>query len=258
MNQSAMIEETGGRTPGIDFQRIHRAILVEPALLHPSLADLQESFEAGLAVAQTEEVDDGQVAIGYSRVIPLLSREQITALDLPVDFPDIYELGTVFVLPEYRGQRIAEGLQRQLIRRFKQQLDQNEILILGTTKTRKVLHQLDKLADEGVEFYHSRHTEFPHLAPVTCVCEPDFGSGFQFGTECPQRITETEMETIHQTLPRNGVILLRDVDKIPCTMFVSNRDLAARVDTTIAQAYGQDASAQEAFVNRLVELNYFL
>ena len=241
----------------VDFSMLHTAIMRESALLHPSLATMQESYLTGLGVAHTVENDGQNVAVGYARVIPLLSFEQREQLSLPGNFPDVYELGTVIVHPDYRGRGISEQLQRELIRRFKGRLDEESLLILGTTKTRKVLHILDKLSDEGVSFYHCRHTEFPHIAPLTCICSPYFGEGFQHTTDCSKRVTEPQVIFIRQILTKTSRELNIQTDKIPCTMFISDKELAERMDATLADLYGGGNFAQERFVNRLKEIRYF-
>lgn len=248
---------------GVDFGPIHAAIQEEGALLHPSLEAMQESFAAGLAVAQTEEVDGRQVAVGYSRLIPFLTPEQVSQLGLPEEFPAIAELGTVFVSPPFRGHGMAESLYRELFVRFQEPLSDGRLLVIGTTKTAKVLHQLAKLQDMGINVHAGRHTEFPNLAPVTCVCVPEFGSGFQFGTECSARITEPDALIVREAMPRKGVIMLQEVGsngargKIPCTLFVSDRGLAAQTDQMIADAYGGGFAAQQTFVDRLDGIDYY-
>ncbi len=246
---------------GVDFGPIHAAIQQEGALLHPSMEAMQESFAAGLAVAHTEDVDGRQVAVGYSRLIPLLGEEQIQELGLPAEFPLLAELGTVFVSPQYRGHGMAEGLYRELFGRFRESMQGGRLLVIGTTKTAKVLHQLEKLRDMGINVHAGRHTEFPNLAPVTCVCNPDFGSGFQHGPDCSERVTESDAQRIREALPGRGVIMLRDVSngdpsKIPCTMFVSDRALAASADRMISETYGMP-TAQQIFVDRLGGINYY-
>lgn len=255
-------EKLPRKEPSVDFGPIHASIQEEGALLHPSLETMEESFAAGLASVYTEDVAGRKVAVGYSRLIPLLAPEQVAELGLPREFPAIAELGTVFVAPLFRGRGIAENLYRELFARFSEPLVEGRLLVLGTTKTAKVLHQLAKLQDMGLNFHAGSHTEFPHLAPVTCVCVPDFGYGFQFGVECPARITESDAQVVRDCTKRQEIILLSDVKrngdrgKIPCTMFVSDRNLAHQTDRMIADAYG-GREAQQTFVERLAAIDYY-
>lgn len=232
----------------ISFERLQQKISTEPSLLHASVDAMKDSYNKGLAVARP---DGDKNAIGYARFIPLLSREQIQTLGLPSSFPDIYELGTVFVDPIYRGQGLSDKVQRDLLLLMKERLDNKSLLVLATTKTRKVLRTIDRISkEEGIPFYFSPHTEFPHVSPTTCVCHPTFGEGFQYTTACPQRITLGEMNEVKSTLRIN-----KEDDKIHCTMLVSDRALTQEMDKTIEKAMNE--GGQRRLVRKLKQLNYY-
>ncbi|HUD44139.1 MAG TPA: GNAT family N-acetyltransferase [Patescibacteria group bacterium] len=240
----------------VDFRFLYAAIAKEPTLLHPALATLQASYDAGLAVVNI--IDGTNIANGYSRIIPLFTEEQRQQLDLPNDLADIAELGTVFVHPDFRGRRIAEDLQRQLLQQVKPQIDDQNLLIIGTTKTLKFLHILDRMGEEtGISFYHCRHTEFPHLAPVTCICEPDFGEGFQHRPDCTTRVTETQIFSIRDLLAQREKVTHCKEYKIPCTMFVSSESLAGELDKIIAGMFENRVTSQSEWVNRLIKNGYY-
>jgi len=241
----------------INFSDLHTQIIREPALLHPSLEEMVQSYENGLGVTKTVRTDHGETAIGYSRLIPLLSDEQKVSLGLPLNFPDIYELGTVFINPEFRGRGIAENLQLELLLRFKNRIVVGKLLVLGTTKTQKVLHLLEKMKEHGFEFYICRHTEFPNLSPLTCICTPPFGEGFQITSDCSKRVSSEEIVFINKVLPEVDKKNFPKNDAIACTMFVSSRKLAYEVDNQLLKIHGDNPTSQGLLIRRLKDIGYY-
>ena len=137
-----------------------------------------------------------------------------------------------------------------------------QILIVGTTKTPQLTSVLDRLATEfktsaesepvnyPTEFKFCNREQFPFVTPFTCVCNPDFGSGYQHGDICSY--TNTEIQGFisgKSILP----VVENAQDNIPCSMFISSITLAAETNQKIESLYGK----RENLVNKLVELNYY-
>src|SRR5579872_5413685 len=254
-NEQLQLENVDtSRIKSVSFEYLHVSIQQEPALLHPSLEDMVKSYEDRLGVAKTVKMDQIEVAVGYSRLIHLLSKEQKVRLELSMDFPDIYELGTVFVHPAFRGRGIAEDLQRELLLRFKDRIDARKLLVLGTTKTLKVLHMLDKMRRYGFNFYHSRHTDYPNLSPLTCICTPPFGEGFQITKNCSKRVSSEMVVFLSNSLSR---VDKRNSDAIPCTMFVSSKSLADEIDDLLGKSKGDGPNSQRLLIRSLKNMGYY-
>ncbi|HVZ12390.1 MAG TPA: hypothetical protein VG965_05150 [Patescibacteria group bacterium] len=231
-----------------NFAHIQTIISAESNLLHPDLASLERSFDQGLAVA----LNLGDETVGLVRFTPLLDEELKQAIGIP-DFPSIWELGTAIVAAEHRGKGLYNKLQNGLLESFKDEMSQGRLLVLGTTKTIAVLKALRKTEELGLDFHIGEHTEFPMIAPFTCVCTPDFGCGFQLTKDCPQRVAGSQLISLDEIAESSY-----DKTKIPCTMFVSSKNLASQIDDDLMLKFSEGLdSPQAALVNRLKGVGYY-
>ncbi len=232
-----------------DFARIAEMISSEPSLLHPDQASLQESFAKNQAVVMY----DDEKLIGFVRFTPLLTPQLKEQIGLPENFPDISEIGSAVLLnsPEYRGKGLYAPLRNRLLETIKDRVEEEKLLVLGTTKNIAVYKVLPQSSELGIDFYTSRHTEFPMIAPFTCVCSPDFGCGFQLSTECPERVEEDQLINLINISESNK-------GKIPCIMYVSDKSLAERMDKSLGYYFGgYDLPPQQTLVQRLVQNAYY-
>lgn len=139
-------------------------------------------------------------------------------------------------------------MRSRLLETVKGKIGSGEMLVLGTTKSIIVYNVLSKSRELGIDFYTSVHTEFPMIAPFTCVCNPDFGSGFHISTSCFARADDKD-------IPRLGEVAAgsKTGTKIPCIMYVSSRELASEINHQLEEHFG----SQDSLVESLQGINYF-
>lgn len=232
-----------------DFGKIADMISHESMLLHPTARSLQESFDRHQAIVMY----DREELVGFVRFTPLLDSLLKDKIGLSQEFPDISEIGSAVLLnePEYRGKGLYAPLRNKLLETVSDKAIGGDILILGTTKNIAVYKVLQNSKELGLDFYPCRHTEFPMIAPFTCVCTPDFGQGFQLSGECPQRVETNQLINLEQ-------IADETYGKIPCVMYVSDKDLARKMDAELLQTFGDNMiNAQTELVQRLKVNNHY-
>lgn len=209
------------------LERIHAGMQEESALLPTSIDSLRRSYDNGLGIALVTKEGD---AVGFLRFSQLLGAREKEQLGLPVDFPDVLEIGSAYINPSHRGGLYAR-FRGVALEHILERMQKGEVLVLGTTKTAKVLHANRHALDLGLQFEELVHTDLDGIAALTCVCTGDFGSGRQFGSGCPRRVTHQQLENIHTIASEQG-------GKIPCTMYVSDGALARRIDVQIINIFG--------------------
>lgn len=95
----------------------------------------------------------------------------------------------------------------------------------------------------GVGLFNVVHTskETENIAPLTCVCTPDFGLGFQFTKQCPKRVTQDQLGKLVQ-------LAANTPDReIPCIMYVSNLNLATSISKQLGDALNQEQNGHGQF-----------
>lgn len=234
-----------------DLYRVLDAIHHEPkTLLQPSLESLENSFRRGKAVV----LMDGDDALGYVRFSPLLDPEKKERLGLPENFPDIDETGTAIIVPDHRGNKYYPKMRTELIKMAVDDIRERRLFVLGTTKNPRVIESLDDAVDKtGIEFEIVNRHEIPMIAPFTCVCEGDFGNGFQNGTECHQAPTDLQLVQIETHELWKNRIREDENGKIPCTIYVSSLDLAREMERELMDRFG----SQEALIDALLANGHY-
>jgi hypothetical protein len=224
------------------FPTLAAAIAQEPHILHPTSEALLESFDSGLALLATDPNHDHR-PIGYLRLEPLLSADLKDRLGLPDDFPEIMELGTMFVdpSPEYRGRGHIKRMCQVLFRQKEAELKSGQLLVIGTTKDYRVLLALQSL--ESAQFQPLHHLDLAHVAAFTCICTGNFGQGYQYSANaCPERIGPEYQDKL-DILARH--LAEQESTKIPCVMFADNIEKAKRIDEQLKQFFGGDSSVEK-------------
>jgi hypothetical protein len=241
--------------PRPDFTEILEAMKMEKGvLLQPTLKSLVESYEAGLACA----LIDGERPVGYVRFSPLLEVNLKDKLALDDNIPDIYEIGSAIILPDHRGKGYYPRLRNGLLNLVADKVNNKELLVIGTTKSIKVIEVLEHATDLGINFSLSRHGEYPGIQCLTCVCKPDFGYGVQHDIfVCPKTITESELAAL-QNIPdyqthKKEVDSLSTNGQIPCVLYISDKDLARRTSDVLISKLG----SIKKFVKELKGQNYY-
>ncbi len=233
--------------PDPDLMSVHQTMLGEPTLLHPGIGDLKDSYDAGMAAVMT---DESGVVCGYARLSPLVAPELRTKLGLPSTIPEVWEIGSAVIQREHRGNGRYSAFRRSLLQAHINAIHEGKVLVLGTTKNIAVMKVLPDAAVIGINFYPCVHTEFPMIAPLTCVCEPDFGSGFQHGAHCDSRTTQVALDTLLKNLSQENQ--LRS-PQTACTMYVSDYNLAATTNAALVEHFG----SQEGLISALKAQDYF-
>lgn len=224
------------------LESLHAGMQNESALLSTTVESLQSSYDAGLGIALTTKSGE---AVGFLRFSQLLGAEQKDKLGLPEDFPDVLEVGSAFIHPNYRGGLYAQ-FRSAALELILDNIHENKTFVLGTTKTIKVLETNPHAEELGIHFEEMVHTDLDGIAVLTCICEGDFGSGRQFGYECPRRVTRSQLANIHS-------IAAEKDGEIPCTMYVSSGPLARRMNSQILERFG----SFENWINALQRIGYY-
>lgn len=241
---------TRGRIP--DLREIHSVMRHEKNMLHPPIGEIVRSFADGLACVLVDGEGSKERAVGYYRFIPLMDGGLKERLGLPIDFPDIWEMGSAVILPEYRGHHLARLLSDTLLGSQAARIRNHELLILGTTKTIKVVriheHALRGGSDE-LSFHICRHTDFSNIAALTCVCEGPMGTGMHLDYECSRRADTGAVESIRRS-ELSELPAARGPD-IACVMYVSSRELAESINRRLG------AQFDGLFASKLKEIGYY-
>lgn len=232
-----------------DLRALNHEMNTEHSLLLPTTVEEMElSFRDGLAIVLTSEKGD---AVGYLRFSPLLDEMKKRRLELPCDIPDILEIGSAYISPSYRG-GVYSAFRNEALSMILPKIQSEKILVLGTTKAIKVLHAAQHAEELGINFQRIVHTDLDMIAPLTCVCHGTFGRGMQSSQFCPRRITQREIQNVDAiSEERNG--------KIPCTMYVSNSDLAERTNDRLRNMFNaiNPRNPQQAWIQALRGVQHY-
>jgi hypothetical protein len=210
-------------------------------LLQPTLESMQASYKKGLASVLL----DGERTVGYVRFSTLLDDDLKTKLNLESSVPNVYEIGTAIILPEYRGNGFYPQLRNNLLSLVEDQMKTGELLVIGTTKSVRVAEVMKEARKMGINFSITRPGEYPGIQCLTCVCKPDFGVGVQFDVyECPKTMEEGKLINLRNIAELDGKTHHREIlqfspdGKIDCVMYVSDVNLAQRTSDKLIGVFG--------------------
>ncbi len=228
------------------------------ALLQVDPRKLEVSLLQGLAAVIMAGEEGQDVPVAISRLIPLISTELAEELGLPEELRGICEMGSVFVHASNRNQGLGTLVQQATLEASSTALSNGSQLVIGTTKEIRELRALGHIAGmRGVSFKPTHHLDYPFIAPLTCVCKPTespFGTGFQYGEACVQRVDRAQVPDIivRSKIPHRQEMQMYDTH-IPCTMFISSTDTAQRFSDGYREFFG----SRENMVRRLMEVGYY-
>lgn len=232
-----------------DLYSLHELMQKESGMLLPTTIDsLRASYDAGLAAVLVNL--EGE-PVGFARFSVLLDDRKKEALGLPESFPDILEFGSAFIHPDYRG-GVYGAFKNEVLQLVIKGIKQRKVLVLGTTKWFPVIQATLHAREIGVNFSQIVHTDLDMLAPFTCTCNPDFGSGFHRGPECFQRINHDELNNL-------SIVASERRGKIPCTMSVSDISLAREMNASLQQHFQKinSLNPQSELVNALLREGHY-
>lgn len=228
-----------------DLAPVQRAIEKEKAMLHPSLEELQQSWRDGLTVIA---IVNGEV-VGHLRLCKLLDGPLKQRLNLPKDFPEIWETGSGWVHPDYRDTGgIFTQMRYMLLDSQINEIKSKRLLVLGTTKHIAVIKGVRTSAERlGLEFEFVRHLKYPFVAAFTCVCTGELGTGMHSELECPQRTSEDQLvDTLRRADAKRAIngngngnsgsqlpVVSNNDGWIMCSMYVSDKELAQSIDNQL-------------------------
>lgn len=228
------------------------------ALLQVDPRRLEDSLRQGLAAVIMAGEEGKKVPVAISRLIRLISEELASQLGLPEELRGICEMGSVFVRAANRNQGLGTLVQEATLKASAETLSNGSQLVIGTTKEIRELRALGHIAGmDGVAFKPTHHMDYPFIAPLTCVCNPTespFGTGFQYGEACVQRVDRAQIPDIvvRSKIPRRQDVQMYDTH-IPCTMFISSEKTAQRFNDGYREFFG----SRENMVRRLIEVGYY-
>jgi len=249
----------------IGFDTVVQGIAGEAArVLQVTAADLEMSFNNAMSavIGRNDHLPRKAVkALGHVRFSPLLDPRLMEKLGVE-DCPQIWEMGTGFMDPNtLRGKGLYGPLRNVLLKMHLEQINSGQVLIIGTTKTKAVLNVLKEAMAVELGAFYANHLAIPYISAFTCVCEGNFGQGFQHGINaCGKRTDQSaappavffnaqEQMQINQIIPdQTGII--------PCYLYAYGKPEAAlRIDDRLRQKFG----SVDALVNRLrqPDINYY-
>lgn len=235
---------------------IQEIVSREKKMLHPSKETILRSFLEGRAAFYlVQDASGGLEAVGYCRLIPLLSEKQRADLHLPAEFPHLYELGTVIVDQQCREHGVGTKVVGAVHQMNLAAVQQQEALIIGTTTTYRMMKVLKNMMKTptnpngiglGIPFVRvSPITEgVEYIGATTCICSPHDVAGVQLGQEslgmhygynaCTVRTQDRNTYRLGDT-PDGEIFPFAEGG---CMMFVSDIDLAKRANSLLAQYSG--------------------
>lgn len=235
------------------FSKIQSGIAKEDRLLHPSTNDLAVSFNAAEAVIAIDSISG--TPFGYVRLEPLVTERLKSLLELPANFPALFEAGTMYIDPDarYRGHGHLRKMCATILEESRDEIDNGKMLIIGTTKDVRVLKALDD--GDILNFTACHHNSFPLLSAFTCVCSGDFGKGYQYGEEaCQQRLPDS---LNRESIGIRELPVVNGTPEIPCTMFVNSLETARAAENMLERHFGSLGSPLKSLRNTLLEFNYY-
>lgn len=233
-----------------DFRELAGRMRLESALLHPSVEDLERSYSNGRSAIAVNE--NGRV-LGHSRFIPLMDESLRQRLQLSDSVPQIWEMGSSIVYDDLRNRGFSTEIRLALLEKFRVELTEEKLLVIGTTKTlalRRILEKLRERTSYDFDFCHRER--FPMIAPFTCVCSGSFGCGYHLGDNCsqadPNPVVDRYLQAVEIPIIGQG-----DNLKMFCTMLISSRSLAESTELSLRDRFG----SRDNLVSFLKEVNYF-
>lgn len=237
----------------IDFGYIADGVNGEKnAMLPVTPESLTASYMRGISTVIVDTANNDK-PVAHIRFSPLITPELRSNINLPMDLPDLWEIGTGLVDKSdgYRGHGLYRMIRNAHVGRFQDELNSGSLVAIGTTKSLKVLHTLHQAQTEfGIEGIILRHTDLPFTAAFTCVCKGDFGQGYQCGVEaCANRIEPSQFpmaDAVDGLLDQSNVdaiMKIKDLNggsgTIPCTMYVQGKKAAIlRMEAKLKKQFG--------------------
>jgi|GEM_PF-2110725 len=237
----------------INLDKIVTGIKAEfHAVLPVTRSDLEQSFNSAMS-ALVVRFNNGAIpeALGHVRFSPLLDSglqnllSTITNSSL-ADCPEIWEMGSGFMDPELRGKGWYGPLRNKLLVSYLDKIKAGEVIILGTTKTARVLLALKESLTIGLKAFYCHHETLPMISALTCICQGEFGQGFQYGADACHKRVSRDIIPIGQfmdpmnkefinSLPRPDV---KRTDSIPCCLYMYGMpEQAMKVEEILRNAF---------------------
>lgn len=260
------------------FEGLARNISAEPGMFHTNAEALTRSCDEGLCAF---EIQDDQI-IGYARLVPLLDEKIIQAIGLDLRTPKVYELGSVYVHPDYRGEagidesgrKVADRVLDNIFATTKKIVDEGGVVI-GTMVDVRMMKKLEGAIQHGImPIISSHHTSFVEtdeigfLGALTCVCDDQIHgkAGVQFGlsscrvrTQNPENVEFTAVNFDRKLIGTTGQFD-EDGKLDGCYMFtLANNENLARLSATILNRYPKldPIDALQWLINDLKQINYY-
>jgi GNAT superfamily N-acetyltransferase len=222
--------------------QIHAGVIRESNMMHPSIEtivnsvrDIENNFNTGRAVFYIDN-ETGE-AVGYCRMIESIAQELVQQLGLNGLLPEIFELGTVFVNPAFRGRGLSTALVNGIAQLNLEAFRNRQKLLIGTTTSLTMLNSLRPVNRFGIQFYTGNTSAVDYIEAVTCMCNPDEplgGTGTHISDSCSKRSTifqKDELIPVHQAENVAGITADKN-----CKLFLSDLNVANRANNLLREA----------------------
>ncbi len=238
--------------PDVDLREIHRGIEADDHMRHPSRESLERSYAEGMAVAMVDRSEGTNVAVGYVRLSERLGSDLYRSIGLEAaNLPKVYEIGSGFVLGEYRGGRHYPGMRNSLLQLHRREITQGSMLVVGITNNVQVVKALGHAEKIGVSFdtgtMRELHEGYEMTTQFFCNCNPH--PQIKIMIQIPGCTSQpTPQYTIESEHPdKNGSMPYY-------TVYWSNQSLMRRLDDRLRQSFGGRSGLRSA----LEDVNYYV
>lgn len=206
--------------------------------------DLVNAFLKGNASILVDS-SNTEEAIGFVRIKPRLTPEKKEQLRIIGNY-QIWEMGTLILTSDYRHSGIGTRLVMDLATSHGIKVKGEDLLIIATMKGAATMATFgNAFKNLGRTPYFYSHLDLPMIGAFTCTCSGSFGSGMHIEPApiCFERMEEKDILAKVNSW-YTGRIDTKGVAK--CVLFVSDRDLADRINQSMAEAMGRNGRAREA------------
>lgn len=259
------------------FKDLQQAMSLETKLYPVPAETLFASWKSGHA-SIVYDPETNQI-VSYSRIVPIGTSHLYSQIGLSDLTPNVYELGTVFTRPEFRGDehKTARHCIANLYRIFADMHADNSIII-GTLTNEKVFSLFSEGLVYGINTRLVNHVSenAMYLGPTTCVCkidEPLRGRGVAEGIHVcdvrTKRDFDIGVEEINIGENLGGIINVDEkgsLDGGACHMFISvqSNEALTRFMASVSNIFGRRdgevldyKQTMQNFIEALKRVDYF-
>lgn len=258
------------------FDDLANRIAQEPAMFPVQADTLYNSWTNRKAVAIYDEYQ-GRIK-AFARLGPLLESQTKEQLGMGADTPNVWELGSVYVSPEYRGDGItADEVMEEMFGLIKELQETSGDIVLGTLVDIRMLKKLRSSSNQDIRTILtnpfgsvSDEIKTNSLGMLTCVCDSPNKKGVQHGqNECLTRTDSLEhfdLDNLNNAIQTKQIQIADDGGLGACYMFVmGNTENLFQFERAVTNRFGFGENGQvlpteetmHRFRQELIDIQYF-